>query len=80
MVRYYFDAHDGDLVRDEIGIDCENLDQVLIEATAGLADFARDVIPNAKSLELAIQVRDEQGRPVMQAILRLQIDLPKQDR
>jgi hypothetical protein len=74
MARYYFDTRDGDLVRDDTGIECDDLRQVYAEATSGLADFARDIIPGAKSQELSIQVRDEHDRPVMKATLRLQID------
>lgn len=74
MARYYFDTRDGDVIRDDTGIECEDLHQVLAEATSGLADFARDAIPGAKWGELAVLVRDEQDKLVMRATLRLQID------
>ena len=47
MPRYFFDTHNGSLVRDEVGIVCSNFKQVLAQATAGLADFAKDAIPSA---------------------------------
>ena len=74
MARYYFDTRDGDLIRDDTGIECASLRQVLAEATSGLADFAREAIPGAEARELAVQVRDEQDRPVMRAILRMGIE------
>jgi hypothetical protein len=74
MARYYFDTHDGHLVRDEVGIECDSFDAVRAQATAGLADFAKDALPGAKWHELAVLVRDDQGRPVMQAILRWEIE------
>lgn len=77
MPRYYFDTRDGDLVRDDVGVDCDNFQSALDEATSVLADFAQDAVPGAKSREIAVHVRDEEGRPVMQAILRLEINTPK---
>lgn len=73
MPRFYFDTHDGDFIRDDVGIECDNFQDVFAEATSGLADFAQDAVPGAKWRELAIRVRDDQDRPVMQAILRLEI-------
>lgn len=77
MSRYFFDTHDGVLVRDEIGVECETFQEILGLATAGLADFAQDAVPGAKWQEVAVEVRDEQDRPLMQAILRLEIRWPK---
>lgn len=73
MSRYYFDTHDGELVRDEIGIECETFRDALDQATSGLADFAKDVVPGAQLCEMAVWVRDDHGHPLMQAILRLEI-------
>ncbi|WP_439358830.1 DUF6894 family protein [Bradyrhizobium sp. DASA03007] len=76
MARYYFDTHNGKLVRDDVGIECDSFQSVRAQAAAGLADFARDIVPSAKWCEMAIRVRDDQGRPVMQAILRFEIRQP----
>jgi hypothetical protein len=65
--------HDGVFSRDDVGIDCENFQDVLAKATSGLADFAKEAIPGAKWQEMAIRVRDNEDRPIMQAILRLEI-------
>ena len=73
MARYFFDTHDGDLIRDDVGLECADFAAILKQATAGLADFAKDAVPGAKWREMAVKVRDEQGGPVMQAVLRLEI-------
>ena len=73
MPRYFFDTHNGALVRDEVGIVCSNFKQVLAQATAGLADFAKDAIPGANLHDMAVRVRDDQDRPVLQTTLRLEI-------
>ena len=77
MPRYYFDTQDGNLIRDDVGVECDGFQSVLAEATAGLADFARDAVPGAKWQEMAVRVRDDQDRSVLQAILRLEIEQQK---
>jgi hypothetical protein len=60
MPRYFFDTTDGDsFVRDELGVVCEGISEARDEATAGLADLARDAIPGHVRRELAVAVRDE---------------------
>jgi hypothetical protein len=76
MPRYYFDTQDGVLIRDDIGVECGSFQEVLDEATSGLADFAQDSVPSAKWQEMAVMVRDAQDRPILQAILRLEIKKP----
>jgi hypothetical protein len=76
MSRYYFDIHDGEFIRDDVGVECDSFGAVRAQAAAGLADFAKDAVPSAKWREMAVRVRDDQGRPVMQAILRLEIKQP----
>jgi hypothetical protein len=77
MPRYYFDTQDGILIRDDVGVECDSFQAVLAEATAGLADFARDAVPGAKWQEMAVRVRDDRDRSVLQAILRLEIEQQK---
>jgi uncharacterized protein DUF6894 len=48
MARYFFDTHDGNFVRDDVGIECDSFQAVRATATAGLADFAKDALPGAK--------------------------------
>ncbi len=77
MSHYYFDTQDGHLVQDEVGIECDNFQAVLAQATAGLADFAKEAVPGAKLKEMAVRVRDDRDRPVMRVTLRLEIKVSK---
>lgn len=77
MPRYYFDTHDGEMIRDDVGVDCDSFQSALDEATSVLADFAQDAVPGAKLREMAVRVRDDRDRPVMQATLRLEIKIPE---
>lgn len=64
MPRYFFDTiDDGRIVRDDEGLDCPDLDCAKIEAAKGLADLARDILPeNGLRREMSVHVRDESGR------------------
>jgi hypothetical protein len=70
MPRYFFDTRDGaDFIRDEIGIELVGIEAARNEATRGLADFARDVIPGSVRRELAVECRDEGDHDVLRAAL-----------
>ena len=59
MPIYFFDSRDGDTwVRDESGIEVAGLSEARDQATAGLADMAKDSSPNAIHRDMAIEVRD----------------------
>ena len=47
MPRYFFDTRDGELVRDEIGMELDGIAAARDEATRGLADFAHDALPGS---------------------------------
>ena len=69
MARYFFDAFDGKKVmRDEVGIELDNVERVRTEAVDALPDIARDELPDDESV-FAVQARDEQGRIVFTATL-----------
>ena len=62
---YFFDFRDGDtFIEDEIGVECVDLAAAKFEAAAGLAGYARDVIPGSERREMAIEVRTDKG-PVL---------------
>jgi hypothetical protein len=64
---YFFDTRDDDeFVRDDTGVNFDDLDAVKAEAARALAELARDVLPGSSRRELAIEVRDDQG-PVLLA-------------
>lgn len=74
MPLYLFETRDGpNLVRDEIGIELIGLEAARDEATAGLADLARDALPGAIRRELSVQVRDKADRDVLKASLWFEV-------
>jgi hypothetical protein len=58
MPRFFFDTRDSDtLARDDVGVLLPSVEAAHVQATAGLADLARDVLANSVRRELAIEVR-----------------------
>lgn len=74
--RYFFDTRDGELIRDEIGIDLDGMEAARDEATRGLADFARDALPGSLRRQLSIHVRDEFERALLTASLWFEVAVP----
>jgi hypothetical protein len=65
---YFFDTRDdGNVMRDDEGLEFPDLDAVKREAARSLAELALDVLPGALRRVLGIDVRDEQGDPVLTA-------------
>jgi hypothetical protein len=65
MTRYFFDFRDGDsFLKDELGLEYPSLEAVKKEAAAGLADYAKDVVPGGDRREMSVEVRTEVG-PVL---------------
>ena len=77
MPRYYFDTDDGDgFIRDEEGQDLDGVEAARLQAQAGLADMARDVVPgDGLQRRIMVRVRDESGKSVLRASLVLKVDL-----
>ena len=55
MPHYFFGTrcNSEDFVRDEAGLELDNIEAARDEATCGLADLARDTLPGATRRELA---------------------------
>ena len=65
MPRFYFDHLDGDdLVKDDDGLELETVEQAREEAAAGLAGVVKDALPHAIGREMAIEISDENRRPL----------------
>jgi hypothetical protein len=74
MPRYFFDLrNDGTDLRDEGGVDVENLQMAVREAALTLADGADDMAAHRIGRESAIEIRDESDRVV--AEVRLVIEM-----
>ena len=70
MPLYYFDSRDGDsFVLDEEGLEFPDVETARDQATAALADMAKDVLPGSLRRELAIEVRDESKEPLLRTSL-----------
>lgn len=69
VTRYFFDTFDDDaFVEDDIGLECQDLETVKREASASLAELARDVLPGSDRRYLKVKVRDDE-RPVLEVHL-----------
>jgi len=72
MPLYFFDTYDqGELSRDEQGIECSSKSQVQTNALDALPDMAREVLPDGPNHCFRVEVRSEQGRVVFRARLDL---------
>ena len=70
MPRFYFDSRDGDsFIFDEDGLTFPDIETARDQATAALADMARDVLPGSLRRELTIEVRDENKEALLRTSL-----------
>ena len=70
MPLYYFDSRDGEsFIEDDEGLEFPDLETARDQATAALADLARDVLPGSIRRELGIEVRDEDKEPLLRTSL-----------
>jgi len=68
MPLYYFDTRDGEeLIRDELGLELDGIEQARDEATRGMADLVKDALPGAVRRELSVHVRDDVDRDILRA-------------
>jgi uncharacterized protein DUF6894 len=66
---YFFDTRDnGTFIKDDVGIDCADLDSVKREAALSLAELARDVLPGSIQRVLSVEVSDG-SQPVLRDVL-----------
>ncbi|RWO81049.1 hypothetical protein [Mesorhizobium sp.] len=73
MARYFFDSADRDeLVRDEVGIECDGIEGACREGIEGLRDLARESLKNLDGQQLAIYVRAETGERLLSLNITLQ--------
>jgi hypothetical protein len=66
MAVYFFDTRDdGDVSRDEIGVECPDLEAAKAQAVKGLAELAVDLLPGSTRRVLGIDVRDQSRQGVL---------------
>jgi hypothetical protein len=67
-MRYFFDIHNGnELTRDESGIVLDGINEARDEAAEALSELASGAPREANPRDFAIEVRDENGEPVLKA-------------
>ena len=66
---YFFDTRDnGTFIKDDMGIECADLEAVKKEAALSLAELARDVLPGSIKRVLSVEVHDA-IQPVLRDVL-----------
>ena len=74
MPRYFFDIRNGDgLIPDEEGTDLPDLQAAQLEAARTLADMSRDHAINNAPHRLSVEVKDDQQKPLLEAVLTLEV-------
>ncbi len=72
MARFFFDSSDGDgWDRDDVGLECPNIDAAQLQASWALIDLARDTLPDTAPGHVSILMRDHARRPVLRVTLAL---------
>ncbi len=72
MQRYYFDIYDGDhLSQDDEGMECSTPAKMRNEAIGILPSIACDMPHHGDNENFWVEVRDDQGRHVFRASLKL---------
>lgn len=75
MPRYYFDIRDDEYVqKDNEGTVLSGLAEAKAQAVKTLPDIARDEMLDCDRREFVIEVKDEDGRPVLVARLSIAVD------
>jgi hypothetical protein len=66
MAVYFFDTrNDGDVLRDDVGVECRDFEAVRTLAARGLAVLAVDVLPGSIRRVLGVDVRGAHGQLVL---------------
>lgn len=81
MSLYYFDVRNNDrLFSDTEGTRLAGgMNAVRTEAFTTLADYAREVVPTVIRRRLAVEVRDENSKPLLKAMMDLVIEVVASD-
>ena len=74
MPRYFFDSRDGDArVPDDIGVALPSIEPARDQAAQALAELAKDVLSGSVHRELATEIRNEAGEPLLRATLVFEV-------
>ena len=73
MARYFFDTHDGDEVRDEIGREIGDVQTLRRESLKVVTRRAADDAQDGKPCAVVLNVRDDRGQAVLTVNLVCQV-------
>lgn len=80
MTRFFFDHRDGDQVSvDDEGVELASPDKARHQAKVTLGEIAKDALPKEGDRELGINVRDQDGEPVVHLGLSYRVHEPGGD-
>jgi hypothetical protein len=66
MDRYYFDTRNcGTFIRDDEGLECEDVEVVRVQAAKSLAELALEVLPRTTDCLMGVDVRNESQEIVL---------------
>jgi hypothetical protein len=65
VLRFYFDIHDGEIQRDEEGLECQTIEAARARVMASLPDVAELITSNnGDNQAVTVMVRDEEGSQI----------------
>ena len=68
--RYFFDLNDGRNQRDDVGVECDDLQAAVLEAKKFLPLVASEKVPkDGERQAITVLVSDEEGHPIYLASL-----------
>jgi hypothetical protein len=72
--RFYFDVReDGNVIRDENGLEFGSLEAAEREAVQCAAEIGRDRLPKGDTREISVEVRDEHGERALTVTVSLNV-------
>ena len=75
MPCYYFDIDDGDRrIWDDEGLDFPDLGAARHELMRAMGEITKDIMPDGDQRDIIGRIRDETGKPVLQATLSLRVE------
>lgn len=72
MPLYFFDVENQDILsEDDVGIECQSRNELRNIAIKALTEIANSAFPDGDHHIITVTVRDETGKPIFRASLRL---------
>jgi hypothetical protein len=68
MPRFFFDLRDGELIRDDEGVELRDLDEALAQAKTTLAEMVQERSQDKATEHLMIDVRQEGSSDVFSVV------------